>query len=98
MIFFAVGAPLASGTDTTALARPLLPPTTIFSMVASVPHFSTSLLTLSFSTTGAPLYFTSASMVPPPCAVAVGRRPHERRLTSAIADPRSALTHHSSSC
>src|SRR5439155_15294932 len=63
VIFFAVGAPFASGTDTTTLARPLLPPTTTFSIVASVPHFSTSLFTLSFSTMGAPLYFTSASMV-----------------------------------
>src|SRR5262249_25333126 len=39
--------PFAPGTDTAALARPLLPPTTTFSMTASVPHFSVSLLTLS---------------------------------------------------
>src|SRR5919106_6654162 len=63
-------APLAPGTETTALARPLLPPTTTFSITASVPHFSVSLLTFSFSTWGAPLYFTSASMVPPPWAPA----------------------------
>src|SRR5262245_57247314 len=69
--FFAVAAPLAPATDTTALARPLFPPTTTFSMSASLPHFSTSLFTLSLSTWGAPLYFTSASIVPPPCAVAV---------------------------
>src|SRR6185436_13117825 len=48
-------APLAPGTETTALASPLLPPTTTLSIVTSVPHFSVSLLTLSFSTTGAPL-------------------------------------------
>src|SRR5262245_18109657 len=58
--------PLAPGTDTTAFARPLLPPTTTFSICVSVPHFSVSLLTLSFSTWAGPLYFTSASMVPPP--------------------------------
>src|SRR6266850_757324 len=32
LAFFAVAAPLAPATDTTALERPLLPPTTIFSM------------------------------------------------------------------
>src|SRR5688500_11099516 len=73
--FFAVAAPLAPATDTTALARPLLPPTTTFSTAASVPHFSVSLFTLSFSITGAPLNFTSASMVPPPWAVAVRAPP-----------------------
>src|SRR5712664_2346520 len=62
--------PLAFGAEATALASPLLEPTTTFSMVVSVPHFSVSLLTLSFSTTGAPLYFTSTSTVPPPCAPA----------------------------
>src|SRR6267143_2769527 len=60
--------PLAFGAEARALASPLWEPTTTFSMVVSVPHFSTSLLTLSFSTTGAPLYFTSTSTVPPPCA------------------------------
>src|SRR5207247_10991826 len=39
-------------------------------MVASCPHFSVSLLTFSFSTWGAPLYFTSTSTVPPPWAPA----------------------------
>src|SRR2546428_4967079 len=39
-------------------------------MTASVPHFSVSLFTLSFSTTGAPAYVTVASIVPPPCAPA----------------------------
>src|SRR6266852_7210469 len=63
VIFLAVVAPLASGTETTALASPLLPPTTTFSIMASLPHFSTSLLTLSFSTWAGPLYFTSASIV-----------------------------------
>src|SRR6267378_7332623 len=66
--FLAAGPPLAFGAEATTLASPLLEPTTIFSMVVSVPHFSVSLLTLSFSTTGAPLYFTSTSTVPPPCA------------------------------
>src|SRR5262249_61606003 len=70
MTAFALLAPLAPGAEATALARPLLPPTTTFSMLASVPHFSVSLLTLSFSTCGAPLYFTSTSTVPPPCAPA----------------------------
>src|SRR5438132_6122174 len=68
-VAFAIfGAPLAVGTETTALARPLLPPTTTFSITASVPHFSVSLLTLSFSTTGGPLYVTVTSTVPPPWA------------------------------
>src|SRR6185436_874604 len=53
---FATLPPLAPGTEATAFASPLFEPTTTFSMVASVPHFSVSLLTLSFSTTGAPLY------------------------------------------
>src|SRR5438034_6804992 len=44
--FAILGAPLALGTETTALARPLLEPTTTFSITASVPHFSVSLLTL----------------------------------------------------
>src|SRR5438094_4062055 len=70
VVFTAFGTPLAPGTDTTALARPLLAPTTTFSMDASVPHFSMSLFTLSFSTTGAPAYVTVASIVPPPCAPA----------------------------
>src|SRR5215475_10772922 len=39
-------------------------------MTASVPHFSVSLFTLSFSTTGAPANVTVASIVPPPCAPA----------------------------
>src|SRR5262245_38041816 len=77
--------PLAPGTDTTALARPLPPPTTTFSIVASVPHFSVSLLTLSFSTWGAPLYFTSASMVPPPCAPAVAASHIAAPVTSTAA-------------
>src|SRR2546421_4952115 len=59
MTALALLAPLAPGADATALASPLLPPTTTFSMVVSVPHFSVSLLPLSFSTCGAPLYFTS---------------------------------------
>src|SRR6266850_1618567 len=69
-IFLAAGPPLAFGAEATTLASPLLEPTTTFSMVVSVPHFSVALLTLSFSTTGAPLYFTSTSTVPPPCAPA----------------------------
>src|SRR5262249_18378320 len=77
--------PLAPGTDTTALARPLLAPTATFSIVASVPHFSVSLLTLIFSTCGAPLYFTSASMVPPPCAPAVAASPIAAPVTSTAA-------------
>src|SRR5215470_6276298 len=68
--FTALPPPLAPGTETTAFARPLLPPTTTFSMTASVPHFSVSLFTFSFSITGAPAYVTEASMVPPPCAPA----------------------------
>src|SRR6266850_3157263 len=68
--FFAVGAPLAPATETTALASPLLGPTTTFSIAVSVPHFSVSLFTLSFSTTGAPANVTAASIVPPPCAPA----------------------------
>src|SRR5213593_3871739 len=68
--FTAFGAPLAPGTDTTACASPLLGPTTTFSITASVPHFSVSLFTLSFSTTAAPASVTAASMVPPPCAPA----------------------------
>src|SRR5262245_24743929 len=86
--FTAFGAPpLALGTDTMALARPLLPPTTTFSMTASVPHFSVSLFTLSFSTTGAPAYVTVASIVPPPCAPAGPGRLATRAtpVTSAIA-------------
>src|SRR4030095_15475583 len=71
VVFTAFGAPLAPGTETTALASPLLAPTTTFSIMASVPHFSVSLFTLSFSTTAAPAYVTAASMVPPPCAPAV---------------------------
>src|ERR1700682_2570047 len=68
--FLAPAPPLAFGAEATTLASPLLEPTTTFSMIVSVPHFSVSLLTLSFSTTGAPLYFTSTSTVPPPCAPA----------------------------
>src|SRR5436190_3319159 len=79
-------APLVLGAETTALASPLLEPTTTFSMAVSVPHFSVSLLTLSFSTTGAPLYFTSTSTVPPPCAPA-SRGP----ATNIAALPTSAI-------
>src|SRR6185436_10041779 len=86
-VALALVVPLAPGTETTALARPLLPPTTTFSMTASVPHFSVSLLTLIFSTCGAPPYFTSASMVPPPCAPAVAASHIAAPLTSAIAAP-----------
>src|SRR5262245_3781426 len=75
--FLAVGAPLAPATDTTALDRPLLGPTATFSITASVPHFSGSLLVFSFSITGAPAYLTSTSTVPPPCAVAAAG--HHRR-------------------
>src|SRR5262245_42897180 len=101
--FFAVAAPLAPATDTTALARPLLPPTTTFSMSASLPHFSTSLLTLSLSTCGAPLYFTSASMVPPPCAVAVrvpatNATPPTTSATPAIAAISLRITNPPSGC
>src|SRR5437867_10110412 len=78
--------PLAFGAEATTLASPLLEPTTTFSMVVSVPHFSVSLLTLSFSTTGAPLYFTSTSTVPPPCAPA-SRGP----ITNIAALPTSAI-------
>src|SRR2546425_1493828 len=67
---FTAFAPLALGAEATALTRPLLEPTTTFSIVVSCPHLSVSLLTLSFSTCGAPLYFTSTSTVPPPCAPA----------------------------
>src|SRR6185503_598374 len=42
-VALALVVPLAPGTDTTALASPLFPPTTTFSMTASVPHFSVSL-------------------------------------------------------
>src|SRR6266478_657430 len=85
--FIAFGAPLAPGTDTTALANPLFAPTTTFSITASVPHFSVSLFTLSFSTTGAPAYVTVASIVPPPCAPAGPGRCATRATpaTSAIA-------------
>src|SRR3989441_6628468 len=86
MTALALLAPLAPGADATALASPLLPPTTTFSMVVSVPHFSVSLLTLSFSTCGAPLYFTSTSTVPPPCAPA-SRGP----ITNIAALPTSAI-------
>ena len=68
--FFAVGWPFAPATEATALASPLFDPTTTFSIFASLPHCSVSLLTLSTSTCGAPLYFTSTSTVPPPCAPA----------------------------
>src|SRR2546427_694158 len=53
----------------------------------SVPHFSVSLFTLSFSTTGAPAYVTVASIVPPPCAPAGPGRLATRAtpVTSAIA-------------
>src|SRR5436190_1935801 len=84
--FLAAGPPLAFGAEATTLASPLLEPTTTFSMVVSVPHFSVSLLTLSFSTTGAPLYFTSTSTVPPPCAPA-SRGP----ITNIAALPTSAI-------
>src|SRR5882724_11183157 len=85
--FIAFGAPLAPGTDTTALANPLFAPTTTFSITASVPHFSVSLFTLSFSTTGAPAYVAVASIVPPPCAPAGPGRLATRAtpVTSAIA-------------
>src|SRR3989454_5160926 len=53
--FTILGAPLAVGTETTALARPLFDPTMTLSTSASVPHCCVSLLILSFSTTGAPL-------------------------------------------
>ncbi len=65
--FFAVAWPLAPAMDATAFARPLLPPTTTFSIFASLPHCSVSLLTLSVSTWAGPLYLTSTSTVPPPC-------------------------------
>src|SRR6266403_86596 len=85
--FLAAEPPLAFGAEATTLASPLLEPTTIFSMVVSVPHFSVSLFTLSFSKTDAPLYFTSTSTVPPPCAPASrGPRTNIAALpTSAIA-------------
>src|SRR5262249_42835616 len=56
-------------------------------MTASVPHFSVSLFTLSFSTTGAPAYVTVASMAPPPGAPAGRGRWATRGMpvTSAIA-------------
>src|SRR5262245_34792383 len=56
-------------------------------MTASVPHFSVSLLTLSFSTWTAPVYFTSASIVPPPCAASRGmpkNAPDQTALTRAV--------------
>src|SRR5213594_3392820 len=81
---------LAVGTETTALARPLLPPTTTFSITASVPHFSVSLLTLSFSTTGAPLYVTVTSTVPPPCASTGPGRWTNRRTPATTAAARTA--------
>jgi hypothetical protein len=55
--------------------------------VASVPHFSVSLLTLSFSTCGAPLYFTSTSTVPPPWAPTEAASHRAAPVTSAIAVP-----------
>src|SRR5437899_1318859 len=58
--FIAFEAPFAPGTETTAFASPLLAPTTTFSITASVPHFSVSLFTLSFSTAGAPAYVGAA--------------------------------------
>src|SRR5216110_889325 len=83
-------APLVLGAETTALASPLLEPTTTFSMAVSVPHFSVSLLTLSFSTTGAPLYFTSTSTVPPPCASTGPGRWTNRRTPATTAAARTA--------
>src|SRR5256886_5840809 len=83
---FTAFAPLALGAEATALTRPLLEPTTTFSIVVSCPHLSVSLLTLSFSTCGAPLYFTSTSTVPPPCAPA-SRGP----ATNIAALPTSAI-------
>src|SRR5438445_435410 len=70
-----------------ALTSPVFALTTTFSIVASVPHFSVSLFTLSFSTTGAPAYVTVASIVPPPCAPAGPGRLATRAtpVTSAIA-------------
>src|SRR5581483_7968029 len=88
--FFAVGLPLAPATEATAFARPLLAPTTTFSICASVPHFSVSLLTFTFSTTGAPLYFTSTSTVPPPCAVA--DRGPAASATAPATSPITAIT------
>src|SRR3989440_1581653 len=85
--FLAAGPPLAFGAEATTLASPLLEPTTTFSMVVSVPHFSVSLLTLSFSTCGAPLYFTSTSTVPPPCAPTVVANHMAAPVTSATAVP-----------
>jgi hypothetical protein len=52
-----------------------------------VPHFSVSLLTLIFSTCAAPLYFTSASMVPPPCAPAVAASHIAAPVTSVSTVP-----------
>src|SRR5262249_28036200 len=56
-------------------------------MTASVPHFSVSLFTLSFSTTGAPASVTAAAIAPPPCARAGPGRLATRAtpVTSAIA-------------
>src|SRR3989442_14073295 len=62
--------PWPPGTEPRAFAGPLLARTPPSSITASVPHFSVSLFTLSFSTTAAPAYVTAASMVPPPCAPA----------------------------
>src|SRR5437867_4401714 len=69
MTALALLAPLAPGAEATALASPLLAPTTTCSTAVSVPHFSVSLLTLSLSTLAGPLYLTSTSTVPPPCAL-----------------------------
>src|SRR5206468_2747530 len=88
--FAILGAPLALGTETTALARPLLEPTTTFSITASVPHFSVAMLTLSFSTTGAPLYVTVTSTVPPPCASTGPGRWTNRRTPATTAAARTA--------
>src|SRR3989442_12742310 len=60
-------APLVFGAETTALASPLLEPTTTFSIILSCHYVSVSLLPSGFSPTGASLSFPSTPASPPPC-------------------------------
>src|SRR5712664_2408843 len=86
--FIAFGAPLAPGTETTAFASPLLGPTTTFSITASVPHFSVSLFTLSFSTmcATAATPATSAIARNAPITLRIALVPPEFELCSPVRD------------
>src|ERR671934_147350 len=68
-----------SGSHQSSIGSPYLPFISKLTFVVCPPFTSTSLLTLSFSTTGAPLYLTSTSTVPPPWA------PTPRGPTASIA-------------